>query len=657
MSNYTRIFETNLIPLLFGILVLSSSNELKAQVGQVLWEDNFDSFDSTVWNRDEGDGCAIGLCGWGNAELQWYSPNNVNIEPIPGEPGNNALVLDARSQTIGGSSFTSGKVTTQDKLSIHYGLIEVRMKVPDLDTGLWPAVWLLGTANITWPAKGEIDMMEMGQKQSSMANQGYPNADINSYVGANAIFSNADGSTGSIAWDTNYNNPYVANSPMSDRFVIYRLYWEPTQIRFTVEDNGNEYDLYNAPLPISATGPLSEFTQPFYMLMNLAVGGNFTDASTNAQVTAPLPAKLCIDYVRVSEWNGYGTVETDYSVQQPQSGTFGVFTEDTPTTNELAFGLDAEIYVWGGTLQGGNNCVATDGSDVLSWQNSTPNNWFGAGIASTFGVDMSNYLPDGQLKFSIKIPADINFRIGITDNYTNESWITFPAFQTQYGLVRDGNWGEVTIPLIDFAGLIAFQDINYMFAISSLDGAFPSYVFDMCIDDIVWEETAQNCNFTVSINGLPNSVSSNTPVSLTGTPTGGTFSGPGVVFSAFNPSLTGPGLHTITYTYNDGNDCSVSTSQDIFVFTISFNFVNYNLGTISPRLNHQSELIVKATANAYYRVSVHDVNGRELFAQPILVQPSVTHTGVYPFKELTAGVYIITLHNDQEILSEKIYVE
>lgn len=632
---------------------------VKAQVGQLLWEDNFDTFDSTVWNKDEGDGCNIGICGWGNAELQWYKPNNVYIEPIPGEPGNNALVLEAKNETLNSYSFTSGKVTTQENLSIHYGLIEVRVKVPDLETGLWPATWLLGTSNITWPAQGEIDMMEMGFKQSSMANQGYPNTSVNNYVGANAIFSNADGSLGSIAWDTNYNTPYVSSTPLNDKFVIYRLYWEPTQIRYTVEDNGIEHDLYAAPLPISANGALSEFTQPFYMLMNLAVGGNFTDASTNAQITAPLPAKMHIDYVKVFQWNGYGTVEMDYNNLQAESGTFGIYTENTATTDELTFGTDADIYVWSSTLQSHNNCAAPDGSSVLAWRNTIINNWFGAGVAALNGRNMTNYIPNGQLKFKIKIPADISFRIGITDNYSNESWLTFPAGQTTYGLVRNGEWGEVSIPLNDFAGSIAFQDIFYLFAISSDPNALPSYIFDMCIDDIVWEEN--DCNLNLNINGLPPSVGSNVPINLSATPPGGTFSGPGVIFSAFNPSIAGPGFHTITYNYTNENNCSGSTSQNILVFEVFYIFVNYNLGTVAPKIINDSELVITTKPKnkpVSYTVNVYDVNGMELYAQKITAtQSNNQNTGIYPFKNLKKGIYIFTISNGIEIQSEKIFID
>jgi len=92
----------------------------------------------------------------------------------------------------------------------------------------------------------------------------------------------------------------------------------------------------------------------------------------------------------------------------------------------------------------------------------------------------------------------------------------------------------------------------------------------------------QNCNVNVTINGLPSVTSGSSPITLTGSPSGGTFSGSGVIFSAFNPSVAGPGIHTITYNYDDGNGCTGSTTQDILVFAITYNFVNYNLGTIAP---------------------------------------------------------------------------
>ena len=84
------------------------------------------------------------------------------------------------------------------------------------------------------------------------------------------------------------------------------MYWNESQIRLTVVDGNNEYDLYTNPFPI---GPNEEaFKKPYYFLLNLAVGGSFTGFYSSDDITAPFPGKLYIDYVRVKEWNGQGEV-------------------------------------------------------------------------------------------------------------------------------------------------------------------------------------------------------------------------------------------------------------------------------------------------------------------------------------------------------------
>ena len=491
----------------FAALCLLLSVSSYAQVGEVIWEENFNALDADVWNIDVGDGCDQGICGWGNQELQWYSEDNVSIAPIPGESGNNALVLEARNQASNGKGFTSGKIQSNGNLAVQYGLIEVRMRVPDLQTGLWPAAWLLGTSTIGWPGKGEIDMMEMGHAQAERARQGYPDANVNSYVGSNLIFA-ADAAcsdanpncAASTAYDVDYNKPYVATTPLSDRFVIYRLYWTSENIRFTILDDGTEYDLYEAPFVIGEES--TEFQQPFYLLLNLAVGGTFTDAATDPQVTAPLPAKMYVDYIRVSEYNGEGEVFYG-NVNPPETGTFGIFTDETLVTNTLQAGISSDIYAWGNLVAG--TTEPYEGSEVIAWQFNAPNSWFGGGIVSRQARDMSNF-EEGNLKFAIKIPADVSFRIGITDTYTNESYVEFPANQIKYGLVRNGEWGEVTIPISELRGdLIALQSMQYLFAIASVDGAFPTSNFQMGIDNIYWEGGGDTDPVLASIEVSPGS--------------------------------------------------------------------------------------------------------------------------------------------------------
>lgn len=308
-NNYLKL-RLNLVLILFTQFAF-------AQVGQVLWEDEFNTLNKELWNVDLGNGCPD-LCGWGNQELQSYQNDNVYIEEIPGEPGNYALVLEAKKQTVGNNAFTSGKVTTKNKLGVKYGMVEFRIKVPnDLSKGLWPAAWLLGT-NVDsegWPRSGEMDVMEMGHNSKFRNDQELPSANENNLVAGNLIFY-SDAACGdnnldcaaSIAFDKWYNVPYTTPETLTDRFVIYRMYWDENEIRLTVEDKGSVYNLYTGPFPIGEDA--NEFRKPFYLLMNLAVGGNFTDALTNSQVSADLPGKMYIDYVRIKKWNGKGEVYT-----------------------------------------------------------------------------------------------------------------------------------------------------------------------------------------------------------------------------------------------------------------------------------------------------------------------------------------------------------
>lgn len=125
------------------------------------------------------------------------------------------------------------------------------------------------------------------------------------------------------------------------------------------------------------------------------------------------------------------------------------------------------------------------------------------------------------------------------------------------------------------------------------------------------------CSGTATLTGLPSVTSSNTPITLTGSPAGGTFSGTGVVFSAFNPSLAGSGLHTITYTYTDSNNCTATDSQDILVFTISFNFVNYNLGTISPKIINELDVDMEVMETGTYQFEIYNISGGLLHQQKL----------------------------------------
>ncbi len=475
----------------------ASASVTSPVIGKLLWSEEFNgaSLDGTLWTPSNGNGCQIGLCGYGNQELETYSPNNLSIVNVPFEPATRALAITARRETVGSNAFTSGKIDSAGKVQVKYGMVEVRMATPSVGVGLWPAMWMLGTSPQTWPRNGEIDIMEQGGRQPA----GVPSVSPDRFVGSNVItYQQAacvpgnESCAASTAWQTkNWATP--ARS-LANRFVTYRLYWTDTQMRFTLVDNGREIDMYNAPLAVNSTA----LQAPFYLLMNMAVGGNFTNAATPGQVTAPLPATMYVDYVRVYQLDGLGEVKLGVGIQ-PEVGRFGVFTDTTPVDNGQALGTSADFFIWNTGSMSGGSIPPYEGSNVLALNYFAPGQWFGGAVQSRQVHDMSGFR-SGNIKLKIKAPANVAFKIGILDTYTNHGWVTFPANTTAYGLVRNGEWGTATIPVAEIAGpLVALQSMNSLFEFLSVDGANPGAPFQIAFDDIVWDSgTAGPPQVTVS---------------------------------------------------------------------------------------------------------------------------------------------------------------
>jgi beta-glucanase (GH16 family) len=482
-------------------LLLLSVGSLSAQIGEVIWQEDFNNLEN--WIIETGNGS----WGWGNGELQFYKQENVSIVPVPGEPGNNALCITARAESGPNIvdqwgnplQYTSGRLNTKSKVAVKYGMVEARVLIPNIHLGGWPAVWMLGTANYAWPRKGEIDIMEMGFKQAFRdlhdthnGGNGQNNSTVNNMVASNAIFYsddaiNPDNPSGaaSLAWDPEdvFCRPYYNYTPgLSDRFLIYRVYWDEDSLRFTVIDNGVEYDLFAEPFSIDEES--AEFNQPFHFIANLAIGGALTDAynlgdpGSGLPVSMPLPANMYVDYIRVNRWNSQGSVV----VGPPEfnGGTYGIYTDETQVTGGLQPGLDAEIYVWEGTLAPGS-IPPYEGDNGISWV-TTGLGWFGAGIMSIQPVNLFNF-GDGHLKFMIKIPANVTFKIGIIDAWNNQNYVSFPAGQTTYGLVRNGEWGQASIPVDVLRGLyMDLRMLSYEFVILEEQGTQCQFA----LDDIYW---------------------------------------------------------------------------------------------------------------------------------------------------------------------------
>ena len=482
-----------ILVLLSALALVGVADSAHAQVGSLIWEDNFNNLDN--WLKVTGNGS----WGWGNGELEFYKNENVDIAPVPGEPGNSALRIVAKNESGPGIvdqwgnplNYTSGKVVTKSFVSVKYGMIETRVLVPNLNLGGWPAVWMLGTATAPWPFCGEVDLMEMGGSQAFRnlhdthnGGNGLDNSTVNQMVGANIIYD--AGGTVSIAHDPTdvFNRPYYnyAN-PLSGRFLIYRVYWDATAMRFTVVDGGIERDLYTTPY---ALGPQAdEMREPFYLLANLAIGGAFTDCyrlgdpGSGLPISMPLPATMYLDYVRVYQWNGQGQVT--FGPPTAQNGRFGLYTDNTPTNGGLVTGVTSDIYVWESTLVNGT-IPPYEGANGITWQ-TNGRGWFGAGIMSRQPINLFN-MGTGNLKFQIKIPANVTFKIGVIDVWGNQFYVQFPANQTRYGLVRNGAWGQATIPVADLRGpAIDLRMLSYEFVILEESGTACQFA----LDDIYWE--------------------------------------------------------------------------------------------------------------------------------------------------------------------------
>ena len=483
------------------IFIFSISEFSFAQLGEVIWEENFDNLDN--WLIETGNGS----WGWGNGELQYYSEDNVSISEIPGEPGNNGLHIIGKQESGSGIvdqwgnplNYTSGKITSKSKVSVQYGMIESRVMVPDIDLGGWPALWMLGTTNYSWPRCGELDLMEMGHTKAFRdlhdehnGGNGSNNSTVNQMAGANAIFYadeavNEGNPTGaaSISWDPDddYCRPYYNYNNLSERFLTYRIYWDPDSIRFTIVDNGNEYNFFTEVFPIDSIS--DEFNKPFFFNINLAIGGTLTDSynlgdpSSGLPISLSLPTNMYVDYIKVIEWNGHGNVHI--GPPEFEGGTYGLFTDLTPADNGLIAGESAEIYVWEGTLSEGS-IPPFEGDNGISWT-TTGSGWFGAGIMSIQPTNLFNF-GDGHLKFKIKIPSNIAFQIGVIDAWGNQSYVEFPAGQTRYGLVRNGEWGQASIPINDIRGeFIDLRMLSYEFVILEVNGSSCEFA----LDDIYWE--------------------------------------------------------------------------------------------------------------------------------------------------------------------------
>jgi beta-glucanase (GH16 family) len=246
----------------------------KATYWKLVWNDEFNgnSLDMSKWTFD------VGGNGWGNNELQYYT-NGSNIKVLGGK-----LIIEARKMPFGGNEYTSARISTHGKASWTYGKIEARIKLP-YGQGIWPAFWMLGE-NIDsagFPNCGEIDIMEMGG-----STYGLENATIwGSLHRPNLSATDSDEIKSEMAFYKNAHGNWF-----NDDYHVFGIQWSSGQIQFYVDNH-----LYKKiRIPVSGKDGYSAFRKPFFIIVNLAVGGDWPGSP---DATTDWPKQMEVDWVRV----------------------------------------------------------------------------------------------------------------------------------------------------------------------------------------------------------------------------------------------------------------------------------------------------------------------------------------------------------------------
>ncbi|MFF7381544.1 RICIN domain-containing protein [Streptomyces griseoluteus] len=246
-------------------------------VAAATFSDSFDgpagsAVDGSKWTLETGDNV-------NNHERQYYTSGTKNAAL----DGQGHLVITAKRENpanyqcwYGSCQYTSARLNTSGKFNAQYGHVEARMKIPR-GQGMWPAFWMLGTP-VNWPDSGEIDVME---------NVGFEPSTVHGTI-------HGPGYSGSGGIGAGYSLPN--GQAFADAFHTYAVDWAPDSITWTVDGN-----VYQRRTPADLGGRTWVFNKPFFLILNLAVGGYWPgdpDGSTQ------FPAQLVVDSVSVTTSGG-----------------------------------------------------------------------------------------------------------------------------------------------------------------------------------------------------------------------------------------------------------------------------------------------------------------------------------------------------------------
>jgi len=232
----------------------------------LVWSDEFDgnTLNTDNWTFSKGDS------GWGNNELQNYTSGD-NTKIVDGKLVITAKKVDDHNQV---GSYTSARISTKGKQDFQYGRIEIRAKLPS-GKCIWPAIWMLGSSisSIGWPECGEIDIMEYVCYQPDVVH-----STVHTTAGSGG---NSDGNS-------------ITLSTCEEEFHIYGLSWTKEQLVFYADSIENIIHVYS---PVDKNKNNWPFNKPAYLILNIAVGGNW--GGNEGVDNKIFPQTMEVDYVRV----------------------------------------------------------------------------------------------------------------------------------------------------------------------------------------------------------------------------------------------------------------------------------------------------------------------------------------------------------------------
>lgn len=240
----------------------------------LVWSDEFDTANAADWTFETGGH------GWGNQELQYYTDGQNAFIQHDALAGSRVLVIEARRGAPAGAScwygtcqYSSTRMITRGKREFRHGRVEARIRLPQTQ-GIWPAFWMLGSnfGQVGWPHSGEIDIME--------------------HVGFEPTLTHGALHGPGYSGNTPFSGTYDLGERADARYRVYAVEWDAAGVRWFV-DGQPFYSRTRA--QVEARGPWV-FDQPFFLLLNVAVGGSWPGSPDSSSV---FPQRMYVDWVRV----------------------------------------------------------------------------------------------------------------------------------------------------------------------------------------------------------------------------------------------------------------------------------------------------------------------------------------------------------------------